>query len=280
MASPGNARPRLDTPLDRARLEERGVRVVDQTTSTNEDVAALARRGASPGLVIVTEHQTAGRGRLARPWETPARTALTFSLLLRPAVPASAWPWLPLLTGLAVTDVLTAAGFPARLKWPNDVMIDDRKVAGILLELVDGGVGGPAAVAGIGLNVRLPADLLPTETATSLLVEAQRAGLGVPRRTDLLLDVLDALGSRLERWEAAGGAVQTLREAYLPVCVTIGRRVRVTLPVGDPLVGVAADIDESGRLVVHPDAVGPGDVEPVAVAAGDVVHVRPAPEGS
>ena len=120
--------------------------------------------GAGEGLVVVAEHQTAGRGRLDRTWETPARAALTFSVLLRPGSPPADWPWLPLLTGYAVARALREAGVPTpALKWPNDVLVDDRKVAGILVERVETPTG-PAAVVGIGLNVAPTAEELPVAT--------------------------------------------------------------------------------------------------------------------
>ena len=98
------------------------VEVVDQAPSTNALVSARARDGAAEGLVVVAEHQTAGRGRLDRSWSTPARSALTFSVLLRPDAEPAQWPWLPLLTGIAVVD---AVGHGTRLKWPNDLLLGD-----------------------------------------------------------------------------------------------------------------------------------------------------------
>ena len=123
--------------------------------------------------MVVAEHQTAGRGRLDRSWETPPRAALTFSVLLRPSVGPEQWPWLPLLTGYAVGTALRDAGFDAGVKWPNDVLIGDLKVAGILVERVDTPTG-PAAVLGVGLNVSTTAEELPVPTATSLALAARR----------------------------------------------------------------------------------------------------------
>ena len=113
----------------------REVRVVEETGSTNADLLAEARSGTGEGLVLVAEAQTAGRGRMGRRWISPPRRALTFSVLLRPAVPAGLLGWLPLLAGVAVTSALEqTAGVDARLKWPNDVLADDAKIAGILAE--------------------------------------------------------------------------------------------------------------------------------------------------
>lgn len=256
-------RPPLDAAALNTRLVRPGglwreIRVTGETGSTNADLLAEARAGAAEGLVLVAEAQTAGRGRLGRSWSTPPRAALACSVLLRPAaVPPSARGWLPLLTGLAVAAALRAeAGVTATLKWPNDVLVGDRKIAGILAE-----AHGDAIVAGVGLNVTLTAAELPVPTATSLLLE-DAACLD---RDRLLAAVLTELASRYTAWAAGPGA---LREEYLRWCVTVGREVRVELPGGAPLTGTATDVDTSGRLAVR-TASGT-----TLVGAGDVVHVR------
>jgi BirA family biotin operon repressor/biotin-[acetyl-CoA-carboxylase] ligase len=264
----------LANPLDPALVsgrEDLAVEILPATPSTNAALAERARAGAAEGTVVVTEHQTAGRGRLDRTWETPAGTALTFSLLLRPKVPPAAWPWLPLLVGYAVADCLAAADFPARLKWPNDVLIGDRKVAGILVERVES-EHGAAAVVGVGLNVLTTAEQLPVQTATSLLLESTGLGHEVPDRSVLLMGLLSSVKGAYDRWQQGGAAAAArLREAYRAACSTVDRDVSVWLPDGSTLVGRAVDVDEHGRLLVAP-AAG----TPVAVGAGDVVHVRPA----
>ncbi|WP_028653301.1 biotin--[acetyl-CoA-carboxylase] ligase [Nocardioides halotolerans] len=258
-------------PLDAARLAAADpdllpgltVEVVDEAASTNALVLDRARSGAAEGLVVVAEHQTAGRGRLDRTWETPARSALTFSLLLRPSAPLRSWPWLPLLAGYAVDKALKAEGFEASVKWPNDVLIGDRKVAGILLEQVETDAG-PAAVVGVGLNVGMTAEELPVPEATSLAVAGD-----VPDRTALLVSVLASLWESYTAWQVGGDlAGMRLAESYAAACATLGRQVRVDLPSGDVLTGTATGIDPSGRLLVDHDG------ESTAVSAGDVVHVR------
>lgn len=238
------------------------VEVLPATPSTNAVVAERARAGAADGLVVATDHQTVGRGRLDRVWETPAGTALTFSVLLRPDIPGGRWPWLPLLTGVAVVGGLRQVGVQAVLKWPNDVLIGDRKLAGILVERVEAPAGvpsGPAAVLGVGLNVAMSAAELPVQTATSLAVE----GHDVEREV-LLAAILASLRS------ARGllGDPAGLRAAYLDLCVTVGQQVRAELPGGGRLLGEAVGVDGVGRLVVR------GEAGEQAVAAGDVVHVR------
>jgi len=258
-------------PLDAARATRAtllpGVRVevVAEAPSTNALVAERAQAGAEEGLVVVAEHQTAGRGRLDRTWETPARSALTFSLLLRPTVPLATWPWLPLLAGYAVDKALKAAGFEASVKWPNDVLLDDRKVAGVLVERVET-PAGPAAVVGVGLNVGMTAEELPVPEATSLAVAG---GVDLPDRTDLLLGLLASLWESYTAWQEGGElAAGRLAESYAAACATIGRPVRVQLPADRTLCGTATGIDASGRLLVEHDG------ETTAVSAGDVVHVR------
>jgi BirA family biotin operon repressor/biotin-[acetyl-CoA-carboxylase] ligase len=267
------SRPPLDPERLRAAVTAgnapwRGVEVVAATASTNADVGVRARAGEPEGLVLVAEHQTAGRGRLDRGWETPARAALTFSVLLRPSgVPDRRWPWLPLLTGLAVVEGIAAAGGPAcGLKWPNDVQHEGRKIAGILVERLETS-RGPAAVVGVGLNVSTRPDELPVATATSLAV----AGAGDIDRTSLLLSLLAALGRRYDAWTRSAGdpALGVLAE-YRRHCVTIGQPVRVHLPSGEVIEGTAVAVDRDGALVVGSGA------RRVTVNAGDVVHVRPA----
>jgi len=248
-------------PLDLDRLvtpTDWSVEVVEDAPSTNALVADRARAGAGEGLVVAAEHQTAGRGRLDRTWETPARSALTLSLLLVPRAPAQDWPWLPLLTGYAVAGALRRLGVTAALKWPNDVLLDDRKLAGILTERIET-PRGPAVVVGIGINAGMTAEELPHEGATSLAV----AGHDVDR-TDLLSAVLDRLRTGYDAFER--GRLAELRTAYAGSCATVGREVRVELPTGTTLVGRATGIDEGGRLLV----AGPEGVVPVS--AGDVVH--------
>jgi BirA family biotin operon repressor/biotin-[acetyl-CoA-carboxylase] ligase len=264
--------PSARPPLDSGRLADPDllpgitVQVVDEAGSTNAVVAERGSAGAGEGLVVVAEHQTAGRGRLDRTWETPARAALTFSVLLRPTVPASSWPWLPLLAGYAVARSLTAAGYDAAVKWPNDVLVDGRKVAGILVERIETDAG-PAAVVGVGLNVGMTAEELPVPEATSLLVSSLSGS--APDRTTLLLDVLVSMWESYTAWQGGGDAAAVrLAESYVDACATVGSEVRVDLPTGEVLTGTATGIDTGGRLLVAHDGGN------TAVNAGDVVHVR------
>ena len=169
-----------------------GVRAVASTGSTNADLAAEARAGAPSGTVLIADHQSTGRGRFTRRWEASPGASVAVSVLLRAGdVPVARWPWLPLVTGVAVADGLrAAAGIEAAVKWPNDVLIDDRKVCGILAERVD-----DAAVIGMGINTTLTEDELPVATATSLALAGSQAST-----TEVVLGVLTELEQAFRRW--------------------------------------------------------------------------------
>jgi BirA family biotin operon repressor/biotin-[acetyl-CoA-carboxylase] ligase len=238
------------------------LRVVAETGSTNADVAAHARNGAPEGLVVVAERQTAGRGRLGRVWESPPRAGIAVSVLLRPAgVEPARFGWLPLLAGVAAAEAVRRVGeVDAALKWPNDLMIADRKCAGILAEAVATPETG--IVLGIGLNTTLREPELPRPDATSLAL----AGAACTDRDPLLRALLRALATWYTRWREAGGdaGASGLREAYSFHCTTLGRDVLVHLPGGDELRGRADGVDADGHLIV----------DGRALAAGDVVHLR------
>jgi BirA family transcriptional regulator, biotin operon repressor / biotin---[acetyl-CoA-carboxylase] ligase len=242
--------------------------VLAQTGSTNDDLLAAARAGAAEGAVLAAEHQTRGRGRQGRQWVSRAGSSLIFSVLLRPAsVPPADRGWLPLLTGVAVARALgQVAGVDATLKWPNDVLADGAKLAGILAEQA-----GEAIVIGVGLNVAATRDELPPPgpgalPATSLALLGARADRG-----SLLIGILAELEDWYRRWtrpspgDAEGSG---LRAEYLSCSATVGRAVRVELPGGTVLTGTASGIDPVGRLILD-TAAGPA-----AVSAGDVIHVR------
>jgi BirA family transcriptional regulator, biotin operon repressor / biotin---[acetyl-CoA-carboxylase] ligase len=261
-----------------------GLDVVAETGSTNEDLLAAAGAGAAEGMVLVAERQTRGRGRQGRSWVSQPGTALIFSVLLRPvAVPPPGRGWLPLLTGVALARALhEGTGVDVTLKWPNDVLAGGAKLAGILAEQA-----GDAVVVGAGINVGTAQDDLPAShgdapAPTSL---ALRGAAGIDREA-LLAGVLRELEHWYLRWTAAATAATSagtamsgaaelsgadgsgLRAEYLRWCSTIGRDVRVQLPGGSVLAGVASGIDQVGRLIVDT----PAGV--TAVSAGDVVHVR------
>jgi BirA family biotin operon repressor/biotin-[acetyl-CoA-carboxylase] ligase len=299
----------------------RELEVLPSTGSTNADLAERARAGAVEGLVLVTDDQQAGRGRLGRSWTAPPRSGLAVSVLLRPGEPVPGdrlpgdrlpgdrlpddrlpgapfvsgswseveqvrWSWLPLLAGLAAVDILTRiCGLPARLKWPNDVLVpadglvpsqvgapacpagEWQKVGGILAETVTT-PAGPAVVLGTGINVSQRRAELPFQAATSLVL----AGAAVTDRDTVLRAYLRALAERYQAWRAAAGDPRAsgIAPAYREVCVTIGCPVVVHLPAAEPVTGMAEGVDDDGRLLV---ATAAGELR--ALVAGDVVHVRP-----
>lgn len=248
------------------------VDVVAETGSTNADLVAVAHAAAWPDRsVLVTDHQVQGRGRRGRTWTAPPRAGIAVSVLLRPRVPPARWSWLPLLGGLAVVEALRrAAGVPAHLKWPNDVLVgppgEGRKVCGVLAEAVaDAG----AVVLGAGLNVSQAADELPVPDATSLRLE----GAATTDRDTVLRACLRELAAVLDRWEAAAGdaAAAGLADQVREACATLGQAVIVTRPAAAPLTGTAEGLDDDGRLLVRDAA---GGLQPVT--AGDVAGLRPA----
>lgn len=264
--------------------------VLDEVGSTNAELLRRAREeGAPDRSVLLAEFQAAGRGRLGRAWTAPPHSQVAVSVLLRPGdVTPSLFGWLPLVTGLAVRDGLRAAGaVDATLKWPNDVLVDGRKIAGILVEMttVDSGGGFdvrlPALVVGVGVNVTLTEDELPVPHATSLAL----AG-GSTDRDALAIGLLGALARRHRQWRdcerGSGSTVsdELLRE-YSDACSTLGADVRVELPGGVVRTGRVARIDRDGRLVVvdHTDTDAATGGEEFAVAAGDVTHLRAADGG-
>ncbi len=259
------------------------VRWVADTGSTNADVLALARDGAAEGVVVVADHQTAGRGRAGRSWVAPPGSSLLVSVLLRP--PAGVMDLSTTAVAVAAAEAIEAvAGFAPRLKWPNDLVwpgdgsADDRKLAGILAEAdwpagstADSGFRQPAAdervvvVVGIGINVDWPLEL-PSELADVAVACNHVAGHAVDRE-----DLLIALLERLAGWypRLVSGEREPLLGAWRARSATLGRRVRVDLG-RDEVEGTAVDITSDGRLVVET----PGGERQV-IAAGDVVHLRP-----
>lgn len=247
------------------------VQVTETTGSTNADLvrAAIEEPALWPHLsVLLTTDQRDGRGRLDRTWTAPPGTALAVSVIVEvPDLPVAARGWIPLIAGAAmaraVQGQLRATGHTARLKWPNDVLLDGGKICGILAEVVPG--RPETVVIGAGVNTRMARADLPVETAVSF------EAVGLEADDDrLLADYLAALDAQLSALRTAAGdaAASGVLGEVEALCSTIGSEVVVALPDGTRLSGHAQRIDAEGRLVVVD-----GDVE-TAVSAGDVVHVR------
>lgn len=231
-----------------------GRRVVylESTTSTNDVARDLGQAGEPEGVVVVADGQTAGRGRAGKaPWLTPPGTSIAVSVLLRPALAPEHLSRLALVAGVAAVDaVREATGVSAMLKWPNDVMVAERKLGGILVESRLRGSAVAFVVLGIGINGNVPAGALgplpdAAVPATSLQDEA---GAAVSREA-----VLVALLRHLDRRYAAIGDekhVGGLREAYRARLSTLGRAVRI-VGAAAPVAGIAEDIAADGALVVR-----------------------------
>ncbi len=230
--------------------------------STNDAARTLARAGAVHGTLVVAETQTKGRGRLGRTWVSPAGAGLWLSLVIRPEAETAVTPLITLVTAVgAVRAIAAVTGLPARIKWPNDIELEGKKVGGILTEAATSGHRLDYAVVGIGLNVNVEEEDFPPElraTATSL-----RAGLG--RRIDRAALVRELLRQLEDLYTALfdHGAAAVLTE-WRQLSSTLGREVRVITAQGD-LTGRAVDIDTDGALLVATEG---GTI--VRVTAGEV----------
>jgi len=252
------------------------LRWVDQTGSTNQDLLRAAADGAADGVVLVADHQSAGRGRLDRSWVAPDGASLLLSVLVRPAVDLVDAPLLTVAMALAIVDAVAEFHAQVLVKWPNDVVVDGepvRKLAGVLAESMVDRRGSLAVVIGAGINVNWPTPLPPeleplAGSATALNLEV---GSTVDR-VDLLVSLLANLDRRFRAVESGGpeGPKQLVAMARV-ASATLGRRVRADLGARS-VVGMASDLDDRGDLVVIDDA---GDRH--VVVAGDVIHLRPAP---
>jgi len=243
--------------------------------STNDELVAIAAESAE-FTVVVTGDQTAGRGRLGRVWVAPPGASLAVSVLLRPVLPAGEplelahFGWLPLIAGVAMCQAVQTV-VPAHrvgLKWPNDVQIDGLKVSGLLAELLP---SGDAVVIGAGVNLSLDREQLPTPVSTSLALSGARMS-GDELADAVLASYLENLREIYTDFVRLGGdpVGSGISGLVADLCSTIGAQVKVQLPGADDLVGTAVGIDGTGRLRVRRSQDG----QVVAVAAGDVTHLR------
>lgn len=228
----------------------------EQTASTNADAVRAANEGASHGTLFLADWQSAGRGRSGRTWLSPPGENLMMSLVLRPEIPAAQLASITLALGLGVADAVTTFVDPAAvgIKWPNDVHVRSKKIAGILVEGAVSSERCDHVVVGIGLNVsQTEFDPSIAALATSLALEAG----SVPTRTEVLLSVLSSLSNRLTGFEEGG--LSSMLDDLRARDVTKGRAIRFGSEEG-----VADGIDAAGRLRV---LVG-GEVK--MLHAGDV----------
>ncbi|ALE07615.1 hypothetical protein AL755_06450 [Arthrobacter sp. ERGS1:01] len=296
----------LEGALTHPRGQFRRVSVVDETGSTNTDLATSAAADSAgwPDLsVLVANSQIAGKGRLDRVWEVPAGTSMISSVLLRPTDPSvhpgapafapTGYGWLSVLAGIALCQAVRAeTGAPALLKWPNDVLLNGRKLAGILAQLVapppagvtsgvsaggvrgaaDGAGPGPAVVVGAGVNISQQREQLPVDRATSLELEIDSA----VDRNELLPAYLNRFAGLYRDFVAVGGDAlrplsggESVHALASGLMLTLGTQVRAELPGGQMLHGTAVRLGPGGELEIRD-----GDGAMHTVSAGDVVHLR------
>jgi BirA family biotin operon repressor/biotin-[acetyl-CoA-carboxylase] ligase len=242
----------------------------DSIDSTQTEAFRWSEEGAPDGALVVTDHQLAGRGRRGRSWFSQPGRLLQFSVLLRPQLAVERLGLITTALGLGVAEgIEQATGLAATTKWPNDVMIDERKLAGILVETHVGGSAIGVAVAGVGINVSWRADEVPAEIAgraTSLLVASEKSGLGpLPRRTEILAVVLVSIEEAYRLATSDPG--ELLRRARSRSSV-LGRRVTVRFGDGAMLEGIARTLAANGALVVETDE-GVRELD-----AGEIEQVR------
>jgi len=256
----------------------RRIELFDCLPSTNREAVQLAQAEVEHGTVVAADSQTAGRGRLSRTWFSPPGANLYCSIILRTARPPerlTEWlSWLPLISALAAAEAIEqVSSIHVAVKWPNDLLISERKVGGILCESGTGIRSDPFQIIGVGINVNLdhddwPADL--RDSATSLWQERKI----VVDRNRLLAQLLLELEQCLDELVVHG--TNRIGLAYYQRCSTIGHTVQATLSNGDVVVGLAEGIGQDGSLRVRPQAIQPGSGTPevVHLRVADIIHVR------
>jgi BirA family transcriptional regulator, biotin operon repressor / biotin---[acetyl-CoA-carboxylase] ligase len=239
--------------------------VFEETASTNEVIEHLAKSGAREGLVVFAESQTRGRGRRGRAWASPRGKGLWFSVLLRPTLPTSAASRITVAASVAVARAIRQnCGVDARIKWPNDVMVNGKKMAGILTELRAEADEILLAILGIGIDVNCQREDFPGELgdiATSLELETGSA----QDRVALAAQVLIALD---ECYQAALTNFETIVDEWAKLCTTVGRQIVVTMGQ-NRIEGFAQALDSDGALLLRRDS---GQIE--RILGGDVVVER------
>ncbi len=262
--------------LPRSRALTPGLEVVATIDSTNTELVRRERIAAQPHFTsLVTLHQTAGKGRLDRSWSAPAETSVAISVLIRPGVPFEKWGLITLLGGLAARTAVAEElpDSPVALKWPNDVLVGGRKIAGVLAQLVP---ETGAVVLGVGINTAMTETELPVPTATSIVIASGYQDRRTPQQIadGVVSEFLVALAGLVARFELAGGDIDRagLRDALEQACATIGTLVDVELPDGTVTQGQAIGIGADGALLIASEE----SEQPASILAGDVTHVRSA----
>jgi BirA family biotin operon repressor/biotin-[acetyl-CoA-carboxylase] ligase len=229
----------------------------DEIDSTNVELARMDRASLPEFTALVSASQTAGRGRMDRDWVSEPGASLAVSVLLRPNAKPGEMSWITILAALSVRAAVSSLGCSgASIKWPNDVLVDGKKISGILARLE-----GQDLILGVGINLKPQANA--PEHATSL------AELGVEANLDeVLAEFLTQLRGRYLRFLAdTSWAIGLTGDEFRQFSSTLGQRVRAIYPDGRELIGIAKDIDKLGNLVVD-------DGELHSVSAADIVHLR------
>lgn len=246
--------------------------------STNREASSLAQQGAAHGTVVAAEQQSGGYGRHGRTWFSPPGYNIYCSIVVRrnsQPLPLAQWlSWIPLVTALAVAEATRhSTTAPLALKWPNDLLLQDRKVGGILCESTMTTTNGPIVIIGIGLNVNVPLQSFPEDLRpiAASLIET------VPQPIDrnrLLAQLLWELEQCLDELQSHGPT--RLRQAYLARCATLGRQVKVLFANDQQILGTAETLSADGALQVRPLSASPRTQPPalIDVRAADVIHLR------
>lgn len=216
--------------------------------STNILAREAGENGKPNGFAVFTDKQTGGKGRLGRPWVSPAGNGIWFSLMLRPQMAPAVAPQITLATAVGVAEALRKMGFSAGIKWPNDILLDNRKLCGILTEMSADMDKIDYVVVGIGINVlnrEFPTEI--KDIATSLKIAADNNGLECPARNMVAAEILNSLEQAYELLYREGFA--PIRKKWLEYNVTVGQRVKVTT-VTDESFGLAKSINEEGYLII------------------------------
>jgi BirA family biotin operon repressor/biotin-[acetyl-CoA-carboxylase] ligase len=236
--------------------------MLDECGSTNDEAARLARAGALHGTVVIARAQTGGRGRDGRRWESPPDAGLYLSAVVRPPLPLVDVPPMTLAIGIGVCDAARAAGAPAELKWPNDVLVGGKKLAGVLVEAQSQGTRLEAVIVGIGVNLSGPLPVPVAETAAALAPE-----LSSEARARFVADLLARVEHWLDRY-AAGGLAEIIPAWEARMAAGLAARASID---GAPLAGVLTGLDRDGAVLLrdaagHVHRIRSGDVEIVRAA--------------
>ena len=231
--------------------------MVDVTGSTQADLAeSVHSNSAIDGEVLIANYQSAGRGRLDREFIAAPSSALLFSLYKKVKRPRAEWNFLALLTALSITEALTSidANQEIKVKWPNDILLNEKKIAGLLSQATDDGV-----IIGVGLNVYMQDHELPVQTATSLILE----GFKEVDRNKIAKKILQVFEKHFSLWASHGSA--PFISDYEKICSSLHEKIQIILPDGESMKAVATGISPLGELVLSDGTL---------INSADILHLR------